>query len=633
MDTMKNTEINFASCLKKEPDDKTFNRFIDALSGHYPFVLYSSHSYFPAKKTKLIANKISKGLIYVHKNLDTVTCKSFRNIDWNTAVSRQPNSYQLYLHTLNPLCILCEACLAEKEKEGKDFYIKKAVRLFDSWLNFASAPSLSFGNIFIWGDHTVAGRTFVLLLFLLALHRTGAPLEYRKKVYSVILYHGEWLRNDSNYTPTNNHGIMQDRALVFLGVLTGNDEWLNHAVDRLVKQKEISYTGEHVHVENSSSYAQMVYSIFKGIQKFLEDNGKHSLSDRLGKTSGQEEEYLEWLTMPNRYFVQMGDSGALKSSYADHATETKKLYPLSGMYFYRSRAIEGEDSANRTYKMFKCGFSSRTHKHADDLSFVLYSKGKDIFTDCGYYGYGKSAYREYLTSALAHNTVTVDDLSYVPDLNDVRCNAVIYNADLHEEYDIAEAVNKLYTETIIRRSFVSADDMTFISDRITSDTGHTYSQLFHLNEGIEIISADDREVRLKINDEYIVRLVQYLPAKLSVLKGDVQTPGYGIVSRKTNKLAPTVTLKFDTVGRKGAFITGIFIVDGNGCVRHFDKKLSADDISVNTKSLSVMAGSSRIKLHTLKGEVKFRLLLLKHRLIKFHDSHIKPRLQKKADKA
>ncbi len=632
MDTMKNMEINFASCLKKEPDDKTFNRFIDALSGHYPFVLYSSHSYFPAKKTKLIADKISKGLIYVHKNLDTVTCKSFSDIDWNTAVSRQPNSYQLYLHTLNPLCILCEACLAEKEKEGKDFYIKKAVRLFDSWLNFASTPNLSFGNIFIWGDHTVAGRTFVLLLFLLALHRTEAPLEYRKKVYSVILYHGEWLRNDSNYTPTNNHGIMQDRALVFLGVLTGNDEWLNHAVDRLVKQKEISYTREHVHVENSSSYAQMVYTMFMGIQQFLADNGKHSLSYRLGKNSRNYEEYLKWLTMPNGYFVQMGDSGAYRTEHAPPATATKKLYPLSGLYFYISSTADGEDSVNRTYKMFKCGFCSRTHKHADDLSFVLYSKGKDIFTDCGYYGYGKSAYREYLTSALAHNTVTVDNFSYVPYLNDVRCNVIIYNAELNKKYDLTEGVNKLYTGTIIRRSFVSADDMTFIHDRISSDKRHTYSQLFHLNESIEIISASDKEVLLKINDEFTVRLVQYLPAKLSVYTGDIQNPGYGIVSRKTNKLTPTTTLKFDTAGRNGCFITGIFIVDRNNRVRHFDKKLSFENITVDTKSLTVRAGSSAIKLHTLKGEMKFTWLLLKHWIIKFYDRHMKPWLQKRGKK-
>ena len=69
---MKNQEINFASFLKNKPDDETFNRFIDALSGHYPFVLYSSHSYFPAKKTKLIA-------IMAH---ETAGCRGVSRVDF-----------------------------------------------------------------------------------------------------------------------------------------------------------------------------------------------------------------------------------------------------------------------------------------------------------------------------------------------------------------------------------------------------------------------------------------------------------------------------------------------------------------------------------------------------------------------
>ena len=59
------------------------------------------------------------------------------------------------------------------------------------------------------------------------------------------------------------------------------------------------------------------------------------------------------------------------------------------------------------------GYLSSTHKHADDLSFVLYTKGHDIFIDPGMFNYmtGNEVH-DYLISALAHNTVTVDELTY-----------------------------------------------------------------------------------------------------------------------------------------------------------------------------------------------------------------------------
>ncbi len=36
--------------------------------------------------------------------------------------------------------------------------------------------------------------------------------------------------------------------------------------------------------------------------------------------------------------------------------------------------------------MFKAGYQSRVHKHGDDLSFMLTSKGYDVFVDTGSYG-------------------------------------------------------------------------------------------------------------------------------------------------------------------------------------------------------------------------------------------------------
>ena len=73
-------------------------------------------------------------------------------------------------------------------------------------------------------------------------------------------------------------------------------------------------------------------------------------------------------------------------------------------------------------------FHSRTHKHADDLSFVWYEGGRELLVDAGRYGYlgrldaaselGRQGFmyadpnRVYVESTRAHNTVEIDGLSH-----------------------------------------------------------------------------------------------------------------------------------------------------------------------------------------------------------------------------
>ncbi len=66
---------------------------------------------------------------------------------------------------------------------------------------------------------------------------------------------------------------------------------------------------------------------------------------------------------------------------------------ISGRNYW---GMEDTDPAAATWTMFKAGYLSKTHKHADDLSFMLYSKGYDIFVDPGWYNYiSGSKYKDY----------------------------------------------------------------------------------------------------------------------------------------------------------------------------------------------------------------------------------------------
>jgi hypothetical protein len=55
-----------------------------------------------------------------------------------------------------------------------------------------------------------------------------------------------------------------------------------------------------------------------------------------------------------------------------------------------------------------------THKHADDLSFVLFEHGRPLFIDSGKYGYNGDSMRNYVESAAAHNTISLMDRTIKP---------------------------------------------------------------------------------------------------------------------------------------------------------------------------------------------------------------------------
>ena len=60
--------------------------------------------------------------------------------------------------------------------------------------------------------------------------------------------------------------------------------------------------------------------------------------------------------------------------------------------------------------LFAMGMAfSGAHKHADDLSFELFEFGRFIFIDSGKYGYERDEMRAYVTSAAAHNTISLED--------------------------------------------------------------------------------------------------------------------------------------------------------------------------------------------------------------------------------
>lgn len=573
------------------PDDDKVNAWCDFDSCGLP----KPASYFPDSQVESVAQDIINGKLWVHRAIEPMPY-SLDTLDFNAQWSKAPQTFQLYLQALNPIQVLTQAFDATRNSA----YLEFATRFLQCWETYFSNPKLTCSNQYAFGDHAVALRAENLMYFGQVCSKVGIwSDELYRHLYRLLSVHGELLCSDAHYTKQHNHGVMQDQALIHLGFVLGRQDWIEHAKERLLQQEQFAFNAECVHTENSPGYADLVSKLFANIGQFLMQN-HDPLGEKLVADMNTTGEFIGWTVKPNGIVAQVGDTGNVPGrlygspdKMRRHTPQEHKFYPLSGYYFYRSN--RGDEARRDTWKLLKSGYVQMTHKHADDCSFMLYSKGYEIFVDCGMYGYTRDAFRAYFTSALAHNTVIVDGATYPCDKNHTHC-AGMRGYHAFPGYDHVRVFNDAYNGVKFQRDFCSADDLTLIVDTLESRSKHTYSQLFHLGERMELIKAGDREVVIRLADSgYRVRLRQYGgPVKLELIRGNKEAPGLGLISRGTTHLDVITTLKFNLTGACGVFATAITIEDENGLVRLGDAKAPAEELRYDAAAETFTLGNLTI---------------------------------------
>lgn len=547
--------------------------------------------------------EILRGELRVSQTIDelyTYNPHNINSIDWDIQYSTSPNTFQLYLQALNPVSFLTKSY----QLSGNTDYLDLAWEFISSWHEYESSPA-SDENPFTWYDHGSALRAEILIYYSLVAEQANMLDLTKTDLIKEILYeHGVFLADEVNYTPNHNHGIFQDRALIYISFFLDNeysDEWLTIAKERLMLQQEHAFNEEHVHVENSTDYQVGVMDIFVIISDFLvqfDDEFGNQLCNNIIESA----EFLSWTIKPNGMMANIGDSDSLAKEFdyntyeqygnshltyagtlgmeGEKPTNGSQIYPKSGYLFTRS---DWEiDNPNTTWSMFKAGYSASTHKHADDLSFMLFSHENDIFIDGGRYNYVTGdTWRDYFVSSRSHNTVIVDENTYSTTTENSSKVGII-DWELNEEYDYALGYNDMYEagNVQIDRHYYSMNDAIILYDDIVSNETHDYSQLFHLGENIKIISHDNNEVLLEISEtEYYVRIQQLSEQTptLEIIYGNDNTE-YGHYSKTMNTLYENITLKYNLTEKNAEYITLITIEDKNGNVSLKNETLNIEDI-------------------------------------------------------
>lgn len=480
-------------------------------------------------------------------------------------------TWRFYFHSLDVVNYL----LNGYEKKPNNEYLTKAKWYIESWMAANPSPK-SQASVSAWRDHSTANRVVNIIYFLqLYKQSTLYDPEVEEKMIGLLEKHGEFLANDKNYTAGNNHGIFQDRALIELTVLypkmKNSKLWYSKAMNRLLVHVKQDVTPSGMHKEHSPSYHQLVLNLFRGINKFLIQNGKHE--QELNNTIIKMEDYLAYLQKPNGTLPIIGDSDLKyqKTTNPDQLVSEQLKYIVTngkigeqpnidfvskdgGVTIFRN----GWNVENPLYLLFTTAYHSAVHKHADDLSFILSYGKTDFFVDSGKYNYNEQeAYRKYFRSTLAHNTITVDGKSYDID-SKLKNNPQILDVKTSTTLSYVRGTHTLYNGVKVTRTliYLKKDNSILIHDQIQSSRNHTYTQTFNIGNDVGVKKKDSSLFVLSSNlEKKQLQLIQLGESSKSRTYRGSSQPIAGWLSEEFNKKEPIPQLQFLKSGKNAEYKT------------------------------------------------------------------------------
>jgi hypothetical protein len=564
-----------------------------------------------------VADGIMEGYLYSFNLIKEITQNARYDpetgeVDWDLLFSKSPTTYNLGLHALDMIVILGQAYLQTDRID----YLAQSKKILDDWIDYSYLETTS---KFCWNEHAVAYRVHNIIYFLSIREEMGEPniiydVAFVERVVESLILHGTFLADDVNYLPNSNHGLMMDRALIALSLFLIQDEhssyWYEKGFSRLEQQMAEQFTEKGVHVENSPAYAWTVIVWFLNIEAFLNQfDLSLNMDERIKKA---QEAYILQIE-PNLYLPQLGHTDYTKFVPTDEWYSTEKaslnyiitqgqqgeppedsftVFPEAGLAITRQGWLPADQFEETTWALIKGGYIGGTaHKQNDDLSFVLYANGHEVFVDPGFYNYeAENPIHQYLESALAHNTVIVDNYSFLStELGDSKVKFAGWQST--EDYDYIVSVNHLYHGVSIRRHFIYIKpDLFIIFDDIIAEGEHDYSQLFHLSEFMQIEEVNQENARLVSNQSALqVELMQWLGTDDVDLKsGIVDGLPQSVISREFNQTIDSATIQFSKNGTNVQFLTSITL-------------LNHDEIETKIEDAHVDKGENQIILEFDNG--------------------------------
>ncbi|MEM7129003.1 MAG: alginate lyase family protein [Chloroflexota bacterium] len=157
--------------------------------------------------------------------------------------------------------------------------------------------------------------------------------------------------------------------------------------------------------------------------------------------------------------------------------------------------------------------STAAHGHADALSLTITLGDQPVLIDSGTYAYQEGgAWRDFLRSTRAHNTIVIDDCDQSEMLGAFlwgqRANATLLQWDFTDEYDLVVAEHDGYAQfgIIHRRAILfGKPDCIIVMDWIFGSGTHKVEQLWHFSPESQIDweGRKDASITIQCNHKHI----------------------------------------------------------------------------------------------------------------------------------
>lgn len=476
----------------------------------------------------------------IKKGFDLIDIST--GIDWDYKHNHNSNTYQTYLHSLN---IIVDFINVASGDEDKKLY-KKGREIILNWYKADGENNAK------WNEHAVSTRIQNIIRFQESNHN----YKIRNSTYSKIIYeHCEFLNDESNYRK-NNHGLMMDAALIFASSSITDERlkktYLEKALYRIRYAFYRDFSRKGVYLENSPEYQQVVLALYRRIKTALKRHKLQPDKD-LQMIIKNAMNYNKHIIKPDFTYPMIGDTAKIKTNSISKSYNNFIDYEAGiAILHYKNNDDENKSS----YLTFKSGYQSKTHKHLDDLSITYFNLGHDILIDSGKYSYDKNdSIRKFLVSPAAHNTIVIKDKTYklknpLEEQEKLKISKVINTKD----YKLVSGINTLYPGvTIFRCTILTADNILFVIDKVSSVKDETIIQNFIPNENTFIEKENELKYLLTIEEQEYT--LETFKIRRNVINSKVEK---SFISEKFAKYNESQRVSFESNSKQVTFVSAIY---------------------------------------------------------------------------
>ncbi|RCK69131.1 hypothetical protein DT076_12360 [Desertihabitans brevis] len=362
-------------------------------------------------------------------------------------------------------------------RAGERRWLRPAADIYFSWCDYHLQQRQR--AYMSWYDMPVgyrATKTAFLLSAVLEGDLEPSVDEQRVLVASAEAHLRELVRPDT--LSHGNHGIFQMHGLAVLAqcfwALPDARPALDYARETMQYLVGRQFNDEGVHLEHSPKYHEWMMGELSDIAA----SGWHALD--VAAVLERAEEVRGWFLEPDGGVVRIGDTASFRGwppatvSTPDFANDRYQMRWFRKGGYAVARSADGQLFVQGSYH-------SRAHKHADDLSFELFDRGRRILVDSGAEGYGVGSARAYFLSTAAHNTVEVDAMSHPRDGTDAYGSSIQDVETRPDEVRVRAAVDHVSMDWRHERVLSwKPGQRLVLYDRLTSPRFRSFSFWLHL---------------------------------------------------------------------------------------------------------------------------------------------------------